>query len=72
MVTEVSWFEYCNTIILVSSMPNLCSILALEQRLGSDEGRSIPVGDQLGQLRVAVAREQLDRIRCHSGSVSCL
>jgi hypothetical protein len=23
MVTEVSWFEYCRTIILVSSMPRL-------------------------------------------------
>jgi len=28
-------------------------------------GQNIPIGDQLGQLWVAVAGEQLDGIRCH-------
>jgi len=59
-----SLFEYWSTMTLASSMP---SLLPVSHVLLSDRRRSIrvPVGDELSQLTVAVARQQLDRVGRH-------
>lgn len=71
IVTLVSEFEYCRTMILVSSMPSLhapCQLLKL--RVNST--RSAPIRHLLGQLRMAVAREQLDRVGRHLFGIALL
>ena len=57
MVTDVSWLEYCSTMILVSSMPSLSSVSA---RIVPLSGPVVPIGDQLGKLWMAVAGQELD------------
>ena len=68
IVTDVSWLEYCSTIILVSSMPSLSSVSACLRPLCEPV---VPVGDQLGKLRMAVASQELDRIGRHGWRCYC-
>lgn len=70
IVTLVSWLEYCKTIILVNSMPRLVhSALAKERTRQPPEidARDVPIGHELGQLRVTVASQQFDRVGRHVG-----
>ena len=64
IVTEVSWFEYWRTIIFVSSVPKLRAVSgSLEAHL---KPGIILVCHQFRQLRVTVARQELDRVcGCH-------
>lgn len=63
MVTEVSWFEYCSTMILVSSMPSLCSLSV--DASGGLRVLLIPISYQLRKLGMAVASQEFYRIRRH-------
>ena len=65
IVTEVSWFEYCKTIILVNSIPRLRNRSVA--KTCHVNGKNLLIGYQLGQLRMAIAREQLDRVCGHFG-----
>ena len=56
IVTEVSWFEYCRTIILVNSIPRL-DFLQLSKRRRNDS--DILPSHLPGQFRMTVACEQL-------------
>lgn len=64
MVILVSWFEYCNTIIWVSSIPSLCLESARLSRSVNWQP-SIPSSDSLSELGVTVASQQLDIVGGH-------
>jgi len=64
IVTEVSWFEYWRTMILVSSIPSLQLRLA-DSGVVNVGNWALPISDQLGQLRVAIARQELDGVGRH-------
>lgn len=65
IVTEVSWLEYCRTMILVSSMPSLENFFRCFQRCEQGRTHGLPISHQLRQFGVAVACQQLDRIGGH-------
>ena len=84
IVTEVSWFEYWRTIILVNSMPRLewTQLARIVESEGTSrlhpvpgEGEDVPISHQLGQLGMTVASQELYRVHRHAeirGRALCL
>ena len=67
MVTEVSWFEYCSTMILVSSMPKLeCGQLCYAKFIIGNNGIvDVLIGHFFCKLGMTITRKQFDGVCRH-------